>query len=80
MNGTKHGKMGKDAEKWNQTWQNGEGEVHLATFTRHNTKRKDHNTACTLQQFKNQQRNTHRHSPPEKWEFLPLTDTHRHGD
>ena len=47
-NGTNHGKMGKSAEKWNQPWQNGEDEVHLATFTWHNTKRKYHNTACTL--------------------------------
>ena len=38
-NGTNHGKMGKSAKKkWNQTWQNGEGEVHLATFTWHNEK------------------------------------------
>ena len=47
-NGTNHGKMGKSAGKWNQPWQNGEGEVHLETFTWHNTKRKYHNTACRL--------------------------------
>ena len=44
-NGTNHGKMGKSPEKWNQPWQNGEGEVHLATFTWHNKKKYHHRRA-----------------------------------